>query len=88
MAMLTETARRTAVAPTTAETESGALSWFASMCAAFGLLGLTLVRDRLVLWIRPSRPSRPPAAPTPRRRASGGPASLPYVTRCAQPPAR
>lgn len=85
MAMLTETARPMAGASTTAEAELGALGWFASMLAAFGLLGGALLRDRVVSWIRPSRP---PAAPTPRRRAGGGPARPPYVTRCGRPPAR
>jgi hypothetical protein len=81
--MLTETARPTAVASTT-DSGFGALSWFASMWAALGLLGMAIVRDTVVAWIRPSRR---PTGPTSRRR-SGGPASLPRVIRCARPPAR
>ena len=84
MAMLTQTARPTAVASAT-ENELGALSWFASMCAAFGLLGGALVRDRVASWVRPHRP---PVAPPPRRRTSGERERLPRVTRCGRPPAR
>jgi hypothetical protein len=83
VAMLTETARPTAAASTT-DAEPGALGWLTSMCAAFGLLGIAIVRDRVVSWVRPSRR---PAAPTSRRR-SGGPASGERVTRCGRPPAR
>jgi hypothetical protein len=85
VAMLTETARPTAVMSTTAESGLGALSWFASMCAAFGLLGLALVRDRVVSWLRPS-PRR--VTTVPRRRVTAGRARPPYVTRCGRPPAR
>jgi hypothetical protein len=82
--MLTQTARPTAVASTTTDAEPGALGWFASMCAAFGLLSMAIARDCVVAWIRPARR---PTGPTSRRR-SGGPVSLPRVTRCARPPAR
>jgi hypothetical protein len=83
--MLTETARPVAVVPATAESELGALSWLASMGASFGLLGLTLARDRVASWIRPSRRR---VAAVPRRRTAAGSARPPYVTRCGRPPAR
>lgn len=55
--MLIETAQPRALASATEETDLGPLSWFISMLAAFAMLVLTLVGDRVGSWLRP-----PPSA--------------------------
>ena len=84
MAMLTQTASPMAAASVT-QRELGAFSWFASMCAAFGLLGAALVRDRVAVRARPHRPLM---TAEPQRQTNGRRDRLPYVTRCGRPPAR